>query len=38
MAVHRIDPDVVRRDFLAAGFEPDGESDVLRYDDRRLFA
>jgi len=30
MAVHRIDPDVVRRDFAAAGFEPDGESDVLR--------
>ena len=30
MAVHRIDPDVVRRDFLAAGFEPAGESDVLR--------
>jgi predicted methyltransferase len=30
MAVHRIDPDVVRRDFLAAGFERAGESDVLR--------
>jgi predicted methyltransferase len=30
MALHRIDPDVVRRDFLAAGFEPAGESDVLR--------
>ena len=30
IAVHRIDPDVVRRDFLAAGFEPAGESDVLR--------
>ena len=30
MAVHRIDPDVVRRDFLAAGFEADGESSVLR--------
>ena len=30
LAVHRIDPEVVRRDFLAAGFEPDGESDVLR--------
>ena len=30
MAVHRIDPAVVRRDFVAAGFEPAGESDVLR--------
>ena len=30
MAVHRIDPAVVRRDFVAAGFEPDGESDALR--------
>jgi predicted methyltransferase len=30
MALHRIDPAVVRRDFVAAGFEPDGESDVLR--------
>jgi len=30
LAVHRIDVDVVRRDFAAAGFEPDGESDVLR--------
>ena len=30
MAVHRIDPAVVRRDFIAAGFEPAGESDVLR--------
>ena len=30
MAVHRIDPAVVRRDLVAAGFEPDGESDVLR--------
>ncbi len=29
-AVHRIDPEVVRRDFLGAGFEPAGESDVLR--------
>jgi predicted methyltransferase len=29
-ALHRIDPAVVRRDFVAAGFEPDGESDVLR--------
>jgi predicted methyltransferase len=30
VAAHRIDPAVVRRDFVAAGFEPDGESDVLR--------
>ena len=30
MAVHRIDPAVVRRDFAAAGFVLDGESDVLR--------
>ncbi len=30
VALHRIDPDVVRRDFLAAGFAPAGESDVLR--------
>lgn len=30
MAVHRIDPAVVRRDFAAAGFELDAESDVLR--------
>ena len=30
MAAHRIDPAVVRRDFAAAAFEPDGESDVLR--------
>jgi predicted methyltransferase len=30
MAAHRIDPAVVRRDFVAAGFAPDGESDVLR--------
>ena len=29
-ALHRIDPEVVRRDFIAAGFEPHGESDVLR--------
>lgn len=37
-ALHRIDPAVVRRDFVAAGFEPDGESDVLRNrgDDLRL--
>jgi predicted methyltransferase len=30
VAVHRIDRAVVRGDFVAAGFEPDGESDVLR--------
>ena len=38
MALHRIDPAVVRRDFVAAGFEPDGESDVLhnRADDYNL--
>jgi len=30
MAAHRIDPAVVRRDFAAAAFEPDGETDVLR--------
>ncbi|HEY3517619.1 MAG TPA: SAM-dependent methyltransferase, partial [Gammaproteobacteria bacterium] len=30
VAVHRIDPAFVRRDFAAAGFERDGESDVLR--------
>jgi predicted methyltransferase len=30
MAVHRIDPAVVRRDFAAAGFVLDAESDVLR--------
>jgi predicted methyltransferase len=30
LAVHRIDPAVVRRDFVAAGFELDGASDVLR--------
>lgn len=30
VAMHRIDPEVVRRDFVSAGFEPDGESDVLR--------
>jgi predicted methyltransferase len=29
-ALHRIDPAVVRRDFVGAGFEPYGESDVLR--------
>lgn len=30
VAVHRIDRAIVDRDFLAAGFEADGESDVLR--------
>lgn len=30
MALHRIDPAVVRRDFAAAGFTEDGASDVLR--------
>jgi predicted methyltransferase len=30
MAVHRIDRAVVLRDFAVAGFELDGESDVLR--------
>ena len=30
MAVHRIDPAVVRGDFAAAGFVLDGASDVLR--------
>jgi predicted methyltransferase len=30
MAVHRIDPAVVRRDIIAAGFELASESDVLR--------
>ena len=30
MAAHRIDPNVVRGDFAAAGFVLDGESDVLR--------
>jgi predicted methyltransferase len=29
-ALHRIDPEQIRRDLLAAGFVPDGESDVLR--------
>jgi predicted methyltransferase len=29
-ALHRIDAAVVRRDFAAAGFVPDGESAVLR--------
>ena len=37
-ALHRIDPAVVHRDFVAAGFEPDAESHVLRNrgDDMRL--
>ena len=30
VAVHRIDPRIVRRDFIGAGFEPAGESDILR--------
>jgi len=29
-ALHRIDPDLIRADFIAAGFRYDGESDVLR--------
>jgi predicted methyltransferase len=29
-ALHRIDPERIRRDLLAAGFVADGESDVLR--------
>lgn len=29
-ALHRIDPDLLRRDLQAAGFVPDGESNVLR--------
>jgi len=28
--LHRIDPDLVKRDFAAAGFELEAESDVLR--------
>jgi predicted methyltransferase len=36
MATHRIDPDVVRRDFRAAGFELAGEGDVLRHPDDDL--
>src|SRR5262245_3464720 len=28
--LHRIDPAIVKRDFAAAGFVPDAESDVLR--------
>jgi predicted methyltransferase len=34
--LHRIDPAVVCRDFVAAGFELDGESDVLRNRDDDL--
>jgi predicted methyltransferase len=30
VTLHRIDPAVVRGDFVTAGFEPAGESDVLR--------
>ena len=30
MATHRIDPAIVIRDFLAAGFELEAQSDVLR--------
>ena len=33
MSVHRIDPAVVIRDFVAAGFEAAGASDVLRTTD-----
>jgi predicted methyltransferase len=38
MAVHRIDREVVRRDFTAAGFVLEGETDLLlcRDDDRTL--
>ena len=38
MKLHRIDPEVLRRDFARAGFVLDGESDVLRKpdDDHRL--
>ncbi|HEU4617513.1 MAG TPA: methyltransferase domain-containing protein [Gammaproteobacteria bacterium] len=32
-AAHRVDADVVRRDFLAAGFDLDAESDALRNPD-----
>lgn len=32
-ALHRVDPEVVKRDFLAAGFEFDGESGALRNPD-----
>jgi predicted methyltransferase len=31
MATHRIDPDVVQRDFRAAGFELEAQSDLLRH-------
>ena len=32
-ALHRIDPDAIKTDFLAAGFSYDGSSDVLRNPD-----
>ncbi len=32
-ALHRIDPELIKADFLAAGFSLDGESDVLRNPD-----
>ena len=32
-ALHRIDPELIKADFLAAGFNFDGESDVLRNPD-----
>jgi len=31
--LHRIDPDVVKKEILAAGFVLDGESDALRHSD-----
>lgn len=31
--LHRIDPEVARADFLAAGFVLDGESDLLKHSD-----
>jgi predicted methyltransferase len=36
--LHRIDPEIVKRDFVAAGFQFDGASDVLRNsaDDHKL--
>lgn len=34
--LHRIDEEIVKREVIAAGFKPDGESDVLRNpDDQR---
>lgn len=32
-ALHRIDPELIRADFRAAGFQYDGESDLLRNPD-----